>query len=105
MKRLFPRGTGLHARVPRRSKDARKHSPFHVNEYGTPLDILFEFSGTPDEYNILGTEWLEFLASKGHDVVVYLKKRDDVALTTASTDASHLLLPSGISATYVSCDL
>lgn len=74
MKRLIPRGTDLHARVPRRGKDARKHSPFHVNKYGMPLDILFEFSGTPDEYNILGTEWLEFLASKGHDVVVCLKK-------------------------------
>lgn len=55
-------------------KDARKYSPFHVNEYRTPLDILFEFSGTPDEAKILGTEWLELSASKGHDVVVYLKK-------------------------------
>lgn len=74
IKRLIPRGTDLHVRVPRRGKDAREYCPFHVNEYGTPLDVLFEFSGTPDEAKILGTEWLELLASKGHDVVVYLKK-------------------------------
>ena len=41
---------------------------------GTPLDILFEFSETPDEARAFGAELLELLATRGQYVVAYVKR-------------------------------
>ena len=73
---LIHQGADLHAPVfrERRRANGYPNSPFHVSEYGTPLDSLFENSRTPDEARRLGDEWLRLLASRGHDVVAYLKK-------------------------------
>ena len=74
--RLIHQGVDLHAPVFREGSLAHgyPYSPFHVSEYGTPLDSLFEISRTPDEARRLGAEWLGLLASKGHDVFSYLEK-------------------------------
>ena len=74
--RLIHKGADLHAPV-FRGLDITYlniHSPFHVSEYGTPLDLLFENSRTPEEARRLGAEWLRLLASNGQDVVAYLEK-------------------------------
>ena len=72
LKRFIPKGANLHVPVPRDGYSRNYTLP--VSEYGTPLDVLFQFSGTPDEARTIGAEWLGLLASKGHDVVAYLKK-------------------------------
>lgn len=74
IRRFIGKDADLHVPVPCIGYNPRDHSPFHVNDYGTPLDVLFEFSTTPDEARTLGAEWLTLLASKGHNVVAYLKK-------------------------------
>ena len=74
IQRFIHKGADLHVPVPREGYNPSKLSPFHVNDYGTPLDVLFHFSETPDEARIIGAEWLGLLASEGHDVVAYLKK-------------------------------
>ena len=56
IKKPIHAGADLQVPVPRRGKDPRKYSPFHVNEYGTPLDVLFEVSGTPFDARVLGAE-------------------------------------------------
>ena len=71
--RLIHKGADLHAPVFRENY-VNIHSPFHVSEYGTPLDSLFENSRTPEEARRLGAEWLRLLASNGQDVVAYLEK-------------------------------
>ena len=72
IKRFIKKGADLHVPVPR--FDPSSHFPFLASEYGTPLDVLFQFSETPDEASTLGAEWLGFIAAEGHDVVAYLRK-------------------------------
>ena len=95
IKTLIHKGADLHVPVPRKGFVP---TPFYVNVYGTPLDVLFEFSGTPDEARTLGAEWLGLLASKGHNVIAYLKKemvlhspQSHMTYSTASSINSHPL--------------
>ena len=74
IKRFIHKGADLHVPVPREGYKLSKHFPFHINVYGTPLDVLFHFSETPNEAETIGAEWLGLLESKGHDVVAYLKQ-------------------------------
>ena len=74
VKRFIHKGADLHVPMLRESHNSSNYSPFHVSEYGTPIDVLFQFGETPDEARTLGAEWLGLLASEGHDVVAYLKK-------------------------------
>ena len=74
IKRFLHKGTDLHVPVPRDSVFSIIYFPSHVSRYGTPLDVLFEYSETPDEAKTIGAEWLRLVASEGHDVVAYLKK-------------------------------
>ena len=74
IKRFIHKGADLHVPVPRGGYDPSIYLPFNVGKYGTPLDVLFQFSETPDEARTVGAEWLGLLASKSHDVVAYLKK-------------------------------
>ena len=73
IKRFTHRGADLHVPVPRHGYYPSNY-PFHVSEYGTPLDVILQFSETPDEARTIGAEWLRLLASQGHDVVAYLKR-------------------------------
>ena len=82
--------------MPRKGYVPRISSSFHVNFYGTPLDVLFELSGTPDEAKILGAEWLALFAAKGHDVIAYLRReillhssQSQMTYPTASYHNSH----------------
>lgn len=72
--RFIVKGADLRVPVPRVSYSSRSHSFVFDNKPGTPLDVRFEFSATPDEARTLGAEWLGLLALKGHNVVAYLKK-------------------------------
>lgn len=74
--RLIHKGADLHVPVTRKAYKHYKHYkyPFDVKGYGTPLDVLFELTSTPDEARMLGDEWLGLLASKGHNVVAYLER-------------------------------
>ena len=74
VKRFILKGADLHVPVPRKDYGPSNYFPFQVSEYGTPLDVLFQFSETPEEARTIGDEWLGLLASKGHDVVAYLKE-------------------------------
>ena len=74
IKRFIRKGADLHVPLRRDDYNPSNHFPFHVNGYGTPLDLLFQLSETPDEARILGAEWLGLLASEGCDVVTYLKE-------------------------------
>ena len=74
LRRIIHKGADLHVRVPYYFDHPGNYSPFHINEYATPLDVLLEYSKTPDEARVLGDEWLGLLASEGHDVVAYLKE-------------------------------
>ena len=72
--RFIPKGADLHEPVAITHDVSPFYSAFGIGEHGTPLDVLFELSGTPGEARTLGDEWLGLLASNGHDVVAYLKK-------------------------------
>ena len=72
IRRLIHKGAELHVSVKRGY--IPNDLPYDVEEHGTLLDILFEWSETPDDAKILGAEWLELLASEGHDVIAYLKQ-------------------------------
>ena len=74
IQRFIHKGADIHVPVLREGYNPSKHFPFHVNDYGTPLDVLFHFIETPDEARIIGAEWLGLLASEGLDVAAYLKK-------------------------------
>lgn len=74
LRRLIHKGADLHVRVPYYDDHSGNYSPSHVNEYATLLDVLFQYSGTPDEARVLGDDWLGLLASEGHDVVTYLNE-------------------------------
>ena len=74
IKKFIHKGADLHVPVSRGGHTHSNYFPFHVSKYGTPLDVLFHFSETPDEARAIGAEWLVLLASKGHDVVAYLKE-------------------------------
>lgn len=81
--------------VYRKSFYPREYFPPLVNDYGTPLDELFKCSTTPDEARTVAVEWLGFLASKGHDVVAYLKKE----MTLHSTE-HELTIPASWHSDY-----
>ena len=72
--KIIHKGADLHVPVPRDGYSPSGYFQYHVSDYGTPLDVLFHFSETPDEARTIGAEWLRLLASQGHDVVAYLKK-------------------------------
>ena len=91
IKRLIHKGTDLHVPVPRDSVYSIFYLPSHVSTYGTPLDVLFEFSETPDEAKTIGAKWLRLLASEGHDVVAYLKK--ETILHTPDHQMTHPTCP------------
>ena len=74
IKRLIHKEADLHVLVPRKGYVSGVSSSYHVTFCGIPLDVLFEFRGTPDEARAFGAEWLELLATKGHDVVAYLRR-------------------------------
>ena len=75
VRRFIHKGADLHVGVPYYyAYHPSNYSPFHANKYATLLDVLFQFSGTPDEARTLGDEWLGLLASEGHDVIAYLKE-------------------------------
>ena len=74
LKKIIHKGADLHVPVSRYGYNPSDYSSFDVTEYGTPLDVLFQYSETPDEARTLGAQWLRLLSSQGHDVVAYLKK-------------------------------
>lgn len=73
IKKFIHKRADIHVPVPRQDYILSNYS-FHISENGTPLEVLFQWSETPDEAKTLGAEWLRLLASQGHDVVAYLKR-------------------------------
>ena len=73
IKRFIHKSADLHVPVPRGNYSLCS-CPLQISENGTPLDVLFQGSETPDEAKTLGADWSRLLASQGHDVVAYLKK-------------------------------
>ena len=90
LRRLIHKGADLHVRVPYNNDHSGNYSPSHVNDYATLLDVLFQYSGTPDEARILGDEWLGLLASEGHDVITYLK--EEMILHASQHQKTHPII-------------
>lgn len=98
IERLIHKGANLHGPLPRYGYNPSFLLPFHVSEYETPLDVLFQFCETSDEAKSVGAEWLGLLASKGHDVVAYLKEEmilhaQNHQMTYAEAGSRHKVPP------------